>query len=67
MEARGRMSISICGSLGDLTKEVTLEWTFGMNGILVRWRWMRKREDRNKYRMQRFEGKSEWRGLRNRM
>ncbi len=50
-----------------MTKEVTLEWTFGMNGILVRWRWMRKREDRNKYRMQRFEGKSEWRGLRNRM
>lgn len=56
------MNISTWGSLGDLTKEMTLEWTFRDVWNLVRWKRVGRREDRNKYHMQRFEGKSEWRG-----
>jgi len=45
VDARGGMSISTWGSLGDLTKEVTLEWAFRDEWNLVRWRRVGRRQE----------------------
>ena len=51
------------GSLGDLTKEVTLEWAFRDKWDLVRWRRVGRGEDRNKYHVQRLEGTKRMEGF----